>query len=154
MKRSKAIILLVVFSCTLIGFNLQGHYCNGELTDISVLGKAKCEGECASHEVVHSDEQDHHEHAAKKCATKSDCKKRCETESEEDDCCSTESLSDLSDLEFAVELNYVQPIVLLSILLDYSIFEEEEEEAEVAWNRYIEPLPDKDRQVLHQSFLI
>lgn len=154
MKRINAIILLAVFCSTLVGFNLEGHYCNGELTDISLIGKSHCEGNCGSHDMVHEEQEvDKHEHADKKCAMKSDCKKKCESE-EKGDCCKTEKLSDLSELEYSVQLNYVQPIVLMSVLLDYSVFEEETSEARCAWHHYEDPVPDEDVQVLHQSFLI
>jgi len=59
MKRLKAITLLAIFSCTLLGFNLEGHYCDGELTDISIVGKSHCEGSCSSHEMIHEESDDH-----------------------------------------------------------------------------------------------
>jgi hypothetical protein len=152
MRRFKATILLAIFSFTVLGFNLEGHYCGGTLTDISIVGKSHCEGSCSSHEMIH-EESDHQDHTNKKCAKKSDCEKDCESKSDKD-CCKTEKLSDLSDLEYAVQLNFVSPIVFLSVLLDYSVFEAKERAPETAWDDYHEPIPDKDRQVLHQSFLI
>jgi len=133
---------------------MEAHYCNGELTDVSFVGKPHCEGQCSSHEMVHEEEADHHDHGSKKCATKSDCEKECEKKSE-GNCCKTEKLSDLSNLEYSVQLTYVQPIVLLSVLMDYTIFEEKSVDSDdTAWHDYAEPVPREDKQVLHQSFLI
>ena len=154
MKRVQAIILLVVFSATMLGFNFQGHYCDGELTDISIIGKAHCEGNCKSHDLIHENQEtDQHDHKKQSCLKKSDCEKECEDE-EDSDCCKTESFSDLSDLEYSVQLNYVESVLLISVLMDYSLFVEKTDTPECAWHQYDEPLPDEDKQVLHQSFLI
>ncbi len=133
---------------------MEGHYCNGELTDLSIVGKAHCEGNCSSHQMIHEESHaDHYSHKDKKCIEKSDCEKQCESEQKKG-CCKTERLSDLSNLEYSVQLNVVHPIVLLSVLLDCNLFVEETEESCTAWEEYDEPIPDKDRPILYQSILI
>lgn len=147
MRRITAILFLILFGFSNVGFNMEVHFCDGNLTDFSFLGNTECICETDHHE-DHCNENSCHE------------VKPCHEEKNDHlvevhvDCCSTQEIIVENTESFKTHsVEFVLAIILAS---DYSIFQLAESEYEM-----ISPVPsvepvflDRDIPILVQSFLI
>lgn len=86
MRKLTAIIFLFIFSTTLFANSVQLHYCQGELTDITIIGEADCI--CPVEEAPH----DHHTEQENKCCDEQEEETpnpALQVKGDNDDCCTT-----------------------------------------------------------------
>ena len=136
--------LLMLLSST--GFSMDAHYCQGQLKGVSFLGKAK-----SCHDIQ----------ATPSChKTKKTCQHKEEnlSQEEKDNCCSNESIVvEKSDVDATspqiasasdIQLDFVAAFVAVYVF-NYHV------EANVQpFFQYKPPIPDRDIQILYQTFLI
>lgn len=135
---------LLLLSTT--GFSMNVHYCQDQLKGISLIGKAKSCHETQEASPCHK--------VKKACHHKSDNL----TQAEKDNCCHNESIvieksevdatSPQLGVEQDIQLSFVAAFVAVYVL-DYHVASDYQQ-----YQQYKPPLPDRDRQVLYQSFLI
>ena len=143
MKRLISILLLFTFSLTLVGYNLEVHYCDGEITDVSSIGKS----ECVCDSKIVKEEKSH-------CEMSCDSHDEEETEEDEEDCCKTEKIS-IATTDILVSSSKVnlEQVILLSTLLEIHLFSKESRFQEV-YDYYKPPSLVYDIPINIQSFLI
>ncbi len=129
--------MLFTFSLTLVGYNMEVHYCDGEITGVSNIGKSqcicdskvesKCEMECGSHD---------------------------EEPEEEEDCCETQKIKVASSDKIisSSKLGFEQ-VILLSTVLDLDLFESKSK-FQFVYDHYEPPSLVYDIPISIQSFLI
>ncbi len=135
--------LLMLLSST--GFSMDLHYCQDNLKGISLIGKAKS---C------------HDRQAAPPChKTKKTCHHtKAKSQTEKDNCCHNETVViEKTDLDATatqiatvqdIQLDFVAAFVAVYIL-NYNVQADYQ-----PYVQYKPPLPDRDVQVLYQTFLI
>lgn len=145
-RRSTAIFMALLMLLNSTGFALDMHYCQGNLKSISFFGEAKSCHEIQSRPSCHSTSKAcHHD-------------KEMLDQEEEDACCHNEKVfienSELEAIPAQVTINtemqsdfvvaYVAAHLFQGVLeTDYQDFE-----------KYKPPFPDRDIQILYQTFLI
>jgi hypothetical protein len=148
MLRIKAIFLLTLFSFSAFGNTFEIHYCEGEVTDISLFGFANCV--CDNDVVVVEEEACH-------SAQNSCCEAPPLTEQdqnmEEKSCCESEFGQVINTFEFQPTSKSIQQAWIVLLVLNPSIFlaETAEVNTELA---YVDPESWVDIPIKLQRFLI
>jgi hypothetical protein len=142
--RISAIFMATLMLLSTKGFSMDIHFCQGNIDGISMLGKT--EGCC--------NQQSHNN----KTNAKSKCADMSNSIDKKDNCCHNEHLvinkagSEAPDLQLTTAQE-VQFDVLPTPLQVWNLNIPTEKEIN-AYQIYHPPIPDKDIQVLYQSFLI
>lgn len=157
MKRLKAILLLLTFSITLVGYSIEFHYCGNEITDISFLGASNCVCKTdASGCKSENHKSDTVCHKAENSENISCCKPNATHGTngfQKEDCCKTEQVNvAVDDMTESLKVTKEQMVVLISLFNPY-IFSETEA-ASTDFENYLPPLLYRDIPVMVQSFLI
>lgn len=148
MLRLKACILLGVFLLSTVGSTASAHFCDGELTEISVFTVASCE-----HEEIEEEEVEPSSCHMNCCSSEKEEKSQTEGD---DDCCDTEEIEfnyvDFTEVQFeqfAIVSFFVPSIAqFLSEVLDA-------ESQEVSESHYEPPLLyEQDIQSVVQVYQI
>ena len=143
--RVLALTMAFLILTTSVGFSIDMHFCQGNLKNVNLFGKAKSCFEMES-EGVNS-------HCSKK---QSSCHKK-STPEDHKACCNNESIDIQLDADFldapAATLNIQQVYFIAAYIFTYfgittEIFSPEN------FRHYKPPLPDKDLLVFIQSFLL
>jgi hypothetical protein len=136
--------LLMMLSST--GFSMDIHYCQDQLKSVSLLGKAKS---------CHEKQETPPCHKMKKsCHHKEDNVSK----ADKDNCCHNETVViEKSDLDATpTQLSTVQDIQLdfVAAFVAVYVFNYSVQADFQPYAQYKPPLPDRDVQVLYQTFLI
>ena len=136
--------LLMMLSST--GFSMDIHYCQDQLKSVSLLGKAKS---------CHAKQETPPCHKMKKsCHHKEDNVSK----ADKDNCCHNETVViEKSDLDATpTQLSTVQDIQLdfVAAFVAVYVFNYSVQADFQPYAQYKPPLPDRDVQVLYQTFLI
>lgn len=136
--------LLMMLSST--GFSMDVHYCQGQIKSISFFGKAKS---------CHEKQETSPCHQTKKsCHHNEDGVSK----TEKDNCCHNETVViEKSDLDAtATQIATVQDIQLdfIAAFIAVYVFNYSVQTDYRPYAQYKPPLPDRDVQVLYQTFLI
>jgi len=150
-KKLKAIFFLISFSFSITGHTLELHYCQGKVTDVSLIGHANCF--CGqSHAQV--DERETESNCEKHCHSVSKDEKKIDVEIKKENCCKTEKLTFLSPSIKALS-NTDIPLWTVSLsILDPTFFIQSVYKQSVNPLAYIAPILHRDITILTGTFLI
>tara|TARA_B110000037_G_scaffold125349_1_gene142843 strand:- start:3123 stop:3569 length:447 start_codon:yes stop_codon:yes gene_type:complete len=148
MLRIKAIFLLTLFSFSAFGNTFEIHYCEGEVTDISLFGSANCV--CENEVVFAEEEACHAEHSS--CCDKSPVAEQ-DQNLEEKPCCESVFGQVINTIEFQHTPKSIQQAWIALLVLNPSLFLAEATEVNSELT-YLDPESWVDIPIKLQRFLI
>ena len=144
--RTAAISMALLMMLSSTGFSMDVHYCQDQLKSVSLFGKAKSCHEKQSTPACHQ--------------TKKSCHQEEDgiSEADKDNCCHNEAVViEKSDLDgTATQIATLQDIHLdfVAALIVVYVFNYDVQVDYQSYVQYKPPLPDRDVQILYQTFLI
>ena len=147
MLRFKALVLLALFSFSAFGNTFEIHYCEGQITDISLFGSANCV--CENEVIVESDDC-HAEHDA--C-----CPITVSSEEinslEKKTCCESEFAQVIKTTEFQKTANTIQFSWIANLVFNPTFFIAQNSDINSVF-MYIDPESWTDIPIKLHRFLI
>jgi len=144
--RTAAILMALLIMLSSTGFSMDVHYCQDQLKSVSLFGKAKSCHEKQSTLACHQ--------------TKKSCHQEEDgiSKADKDNCCHNEAVViEKSDLDAtATQIATLQDIHLdfVAALIAVYVFNYDVQVDYQSYVQYKPPLPDRDVQILYQTFLI
>lgn len=152
MIQIKSIILLFVFAFSNIGTAMEFHYCDGELTDVGLVGQLECHCPNAiANDCCEADTFVEVEHLS--CEHSNHADHDGKEEMDHSDCCKSDVV-DMSSSELMLEYHSLSSsIITLFVWANFQLFDEPVQNNILISEHPVLPT-QKSRQVLFQTFLI